>query len=649
MVSCSVENSTAATTVSWSNMSRSMRMSQVQVVNHVRQSDQQLVLYSRPTGRPFSSCLKVSAHCLLILPRFPEYLGLLHKLSSHVDWYGSLQDSILSMRIDSLSWPNPITCKMAANDNLQPSLAEEVDKELTCAICLCRYDHPKVLPCLHSYCKGCLEKLSQKAHPQKEIACPQCNEVHEIPPLGIDAFKTYFTINNLVELLRVHEATTPKENAKPALILCESGVDENSAVAHCLTCSDHLCDSCFEYHKKQKLSRDHNVVMLKDLHQLDRKTGVKSVRRKLYCEEHKDEPLKLFCKPCQKVICRDCALVKHREHKYVFVHECRSEAQQQLQELVKETKKRLVEFKGYNEHLAEVREYRSVVSLACKQELNTVFDQMVKSIEARRKALLKELEALSQSDEKILNAEADYLELALARFSNSIQFTEKLLDCEDDVEMMLMSTQAKPALESLQQLTWDKKKVQCKPMKVCFDQKVLTKCKSIGCLLHSLKDSDVVVSGLPEEMQESLNFSFEVRVAEEASQAGMDFSPLLSVRVTHDLSQGEEPVKTQDEGLNKWRVSCKPNKSGQHTVTVKIDTAVKVHHIRVTSRQLAVGMRVVRGPDWKYTDEDGGAGNVGEVQKVLPNNSKVNVKWPSGVTYEYRWGQDGKYDLKIVQ
>ena len=82
------------------------------------------------------------------------------------------------------------------------TLAEDVDKELTCAICLSRYETPKVLPCLHTYCKGCLEDLFKKARGD-QVTCPQCKEEHQLPEEGVDGFKTYFTIKNLLELLKV--------------------------------------------------------------------------------------------------------------------------------------------------------------------------------------------------------------------------------------------------------------------------------------------------------------------------------------------------------------------------------------------------------------------------------------------------------------
>jgi hypothetical protein len=39
-----------------------------------------------------------------------------------------------------------------------------------------------------------------------------------------------------------------------------------------------------------------------------------------------------------------------------------------------------------------------------------------------------------------------------------------------------------------------------------------------------------------------------------------------------------------------------------------------------------VGLRVVRGPNWKWGAQDGGEGFVGTVVKVAEKNSKYNIK-----------------------
>ena len=42
------------------------------------------------------------------------------------------------------------------------AVPEEVAERLSCAVCMEQFREPKVLPCLHTYCNACLEKLVKK-------------------------------------------------------------------------------------------------------------------------------------------------------------------------------------------------------------------------------------------------------------------------------------------------------------------------------------------------------------------------------------------------------------------------------------------------------------------------------------------------------
>ncbi|XP_078314361.1 uncharacterized protein LOC111128440 isoform X2 [Crassostrea virginica] len=62
------------------------------------------------------------------------------------------------------------------------------------------------------------------------------------------------------------------------------------------------------------------------------------------------------------------------------------------------------------------------------------------------------------------------------------------------------------------------------------------------------------------------------------------------------------------------------------------------------------GTRVVRGPDWKWDNQDDGEGFVGTVIFVPKHGSKdhtVTVVWDSGLEHRYRAGHNGKYDLRV--
>ena len=44
---------------------------------------------------------------------------------------------------------------------------KEIDEQLTCNVCLDQYTNPKTLPCLHSFCLKCIEKLPQEPQVQR--------------------------------------------------------------------------------------------------------------------------------------------------------------------------------------------------------------------------------------------------------------------------------------------------------------------------------------------------------------------------------------------------------------------------------------------------------------------------------------------------
>ncbi|XP_078313411.1 uncharacterized protein LOC111117584 isoform X3 [Crassostrea virginica] len=60
----------------------------------------------------------------------------------------------------------------------------------------------------------------------------------------------------------------------------------------------------------------------------------------------------------------------------------------------------------------------------------------------------------------------------------------------------------------------------------------------------------------------------------------------------------------------------------------------------------AVGCFVRRGLDWKWGDQDGGAGSIGTVYRAM-DNATVYVRWPCGRKGNYRFGYDGKFDIDV--
>jgi len=64
--------------------------------------------------------------------------------------------------------------------------------------------------------------------------------------------------------------------------------------------------------------------------------------------------------------------------------------------------------------------------------------------------------------------------------------------------------------------------------------------------------------------------------------------------------------------------------------------------------QLPLGARVMRGPDWKWDEQDGGTGRLGTVVQAPTDQEWVRVAWDVEKDNAYRWGHEGAYDLMLA-
>ena len=73
---------------------------------------------------------------------------------------------------------------------------KELERETTCGICQEHYTEPKVLPCLHYYCKKCVLRLALKTGTGKPFPCPDCHVEVILPEGGVDELKPAPIVNH---------------------------------------------------------------------------------------------------------------------------------------------------------------------------------------------------------------------------------------------------------------------------------------------------------------------------------------------------------------------------------------------------------------------------------------------------------------------
>ena len=76
----------------------------------------------------------------------------------------------------------------------------KLDGILNCPICLDSYTDPRALPCLHTYCKKCIDNLPSVERGSRIVNCPECRRVCQLGREGADTLPKAFHVHNLQEI-----------------------------------------------------------------------------------------------------------------------------------------------------------------------------------------------------------------------------------------------------------------------------------------------------------------------------------------------------------------------------------------------------------------------------------------------------------------
>ncbi|KAB0361319.1 hypothetical protein FD754_005475 [Muntiacus muntjak] len=129
------------------------------------------------------------------------------------------------------------------------------------------------------------------------IRCPVCRQECR----QIDLVDNYFVKDT---------SETPSSSDEKSEQVCTSCEDNASAVGFCVECGEWLCKTCIEAHQRVKFTKDHLIRKKEDVSESVGASG----QRPVFCPVHKQEQLKLFCETCDRLTCRDCQLLEHKEH-----------------------------------------------------------------------------------------------------------------------------------------------------------------------------------------------------------------------------------------------------------------------------------------------------------------------------------------------
>ena len=116
---------------------------------------------------------------------------------------------------------------------------KKIVNSLSCPICYKLFKKPKFLPCFHSYCEQCLERIKERS----KIKCPLCIKEVSVPAGGVKEFTNAFIINHIVDQL-VFKCMVEDEPE----VECDECFSDKPIKTFCADCSSFICQGCIDYH-----------------------------------------------------------------------------------------------------------------------------------------------------------------------------------------------------------------------------------------------------------------------------------------------------------------------------------------------------------------------------------------------------------------
>ncbi|XP_059819478.1 tripartite motif-containing protein 2-like isoform X1 [Hypanus sabinus] len=282
---------------------------------------------------------------------------------------------------------------MASCESLSSPVVRQIDKQfLVCSICLDRYNNPKVLPCLHTFCERCLQNYIP---PQSlSLSCPVCRQTSILPEKGVAALQNNFFISNLMEVLQRDPSCNREEASMKATVGAVSG-------------------------------------------------------HSLSCPNHEGKVMEFYCGPCETAMCGECTEGEHREHRTVPLKDVVEQHKAALHKQLDTIKSRLPQLNAAIELIDGICRQLTVNKDEAVGQVSRTFEELEQTLQQRKAGLVQGLESVCSSKQEVLRRQLQQLIQGREQIRSSSEFTEQALSQGTEAEVLLVKKQMNETLREL--------------------------------------------------------------------------------------------------------------------------------------------------------------------------------------------------------
>ena len=442
------------------------------------------------------------------------------------------------------------------------TLLDNLNEDLSCKICYEVYKKPKQLPCLHSFCVACLNRLAETRAVNGKIQCPLCKKEVDVPESGtFENFPSSFYINSLLDVLAIKECGATR-------VTCGNCDKPNEQSSYCFDCSKFWCGECLNAHNTLKENKQHRVTALTDFQVQDLEDVLK--RPTICKKEHHDEVLRYYCSTCEEAACVVCVNVGHGGHEIKVLEAVTGNEKAKILAQVERAKARIEQFTE-DIKIADVDWLQAKENVeAVKRQVNSSAEEMIRITREEQRRLITEAENTKKVEQDRLTANKEKIRNQVKKIESATKQAEDLLRRGSGPEIV---HSRKLIEENLQQLVAEKPEIQVKGYKkVVFKENPLPN-KNLtnnGIGRVGTTDTDRVQS----TADATAGLEAQFVVTTKNSKGDVCYSPLDQVTVEVTRRGGQEPVKNvqiEDKKNGSYQVRYLAADPGERDVRVTVN------------------------------------------------------------------------------
>ena len=482
--------------------------------------------------------------------------------------------------------------------------AKEVKKatvNLTCPICYQLFMSPKYLPCHHSYCEQCLEKMQV----QSKIICPECRKEAIVPAGGVKDLPNNFFINRMVDELVLKRKVEGEEEVK-----CDECDEDEPVVAYCPECNMFFCQICNESHKRSKRFRGHGIVPLAELRS-SKDVNIQPKAKAPMCKEH-DIELLFYCETCDKLVCMYCTVKEHNSHNHDTVKKMATKHHNELKEVTAPVDEMIRDLSEAHDNIDKMGKKIRRQGDEVDKKIDQHYDELVKKLMKQKEELKQRAHDAVSQKEKALRAQLGEVEYAQAEVL-SMKELKDAIEKSSDQEAL---SAKKQVIDRMQQITDKFKKLNTDPVQSATMEFVPSKesFPQFGQLFTHIDPGACEVVNLPNHripVGKELKFSIitKYRNGSRCSIGGSEVSVQL------ECNTGEvRSAQVKDNNDGSYMASLVAQQVGE----VKLSVSINGQQIKGSPYSLVVQRCV------DYTRVD-------KPSKILNNDGDMGQPW--GIAY----------------